>query len=153
MNENNENRNLPEDAGEEAYTETFRAEFNDQVVESSATGENNVTDEEFAESAKQKRKKSRKTRKISTQALIRESNLASRLSAISIILLVAIAALLATGILPVGTRMVYVNVSSLGPVGAQSGSASAELLEEFKNSVVIIDLCLAESQEHNASSR
>lgn len=85
-------------------------------------------------------KKRRKTRKISTKTLIRESNLALCLSAISIILLAAIAALLTVGILPAGNRMVYVGVSTLGPVETPGGAASAELLEEFKKSVVIIDV-------------
>ena len=86
------------------------------------------------------RKKRSQKRKHSIKALIRESNLAVFLSALSVILLVALAALLSIGILPAGNRMVYVGVSTLGPIETQNGTAPAEMLENFKNSVVIIEV-------------
>ena len=166
MNENNENKNLSDDVGDEASTEAFKADFNDAEVEFSDLDEDSTTEntadaekatdakeavepynipDEAAEPTENKRKARRSSRRISTKALIRESNLAICLSAISIILLVAIAALLSIGILPAGNRMVYVGISSLGPVETQSGSASPELLEEFKKSVVIIEVTKAQS--------
>ncbi len=88
----------------------------------------------------EKPKRRRRGRRHTTRALIRESNVAIILSAVSVILLVALTALLSLGILPAGNRMVYVSVSNLGSVESASGYASPELLEEFKNSVVIIDV-------------
>ena len=178
MNENNENKNLPDDVGDGASTEAFKADFNDvevefsnAEVELSDSGEDSTAEEatdateiagpcntadETAESTETKHKARRSGRKISTKALIRESNLALCLSAISIVLLAVIAVLLTTGILPAGTRMVYVSVSNSGSDGSQGGStslgsdgsqnnwASSETLEEFKKSVVIIDISKAQ---------
>ena len=153
MNENNENKSIPDDSGNEASTEAFKADFNDEAAEANANGEPcveemgelDITPTEPVEDAGKQDGKRCRRRRISTKALIRESNLAICLSAISIILLVAIATLLTVGILPVGNRMVYVNVSTLGPVEGQNGSASSELLEKFKKSVVIIEAARAES--------
>lgn len=153
MNENNENKNLPDGVGEESSTEAFKVEFHDEAVEAPADGEQNVgeagepdnTPAEPIEETAKKEKSPRKSRKLSTKALVRESNLALCLSAISIILLTAIAALLTLGILPVGNRMIYVNVSTLGPVENQSGTASPEVLEEFKKSVVIVEVTRTQS--------
>ena len=179
MNENNENKNLPEGIDENAATEAFKVEFCDSAEQSNTSDEQSdhkaaspdlSGEHDFFETAKadtsceqsdratesneaadstsvmeEKVRRRRKTRKLSTKALIRESNLALCLSAISIILLTAIAALLTVGILPAGNRMVYVGVSTLGPVETPSGSASSELLEEFKKSVVIIDVTKAQS--------
>lgn len=80
----------------------------------------------------------REKRRYSTKALIKESTVATLLSAFSVILLVTLTILLTLGIIPTDKRVVFVQVSNLGPVGTAVGDASAEVIEDFKNSVVII---------------
>ena len=85
-------------------------------------------------------KKRKKSHKNTTAALMKELKLAVFLSTISIIILAIIATLLSVGILPAGNRMVYVSISNLGPIETPSASASAETLEQFKSSVVVINV-------------
>ena len=131
--------------------EPSESKYTDTVVETAQELPNVVDEvesetpniETFNTNTVDKPKKSKRNRRHTTRALIKESNVALILSAVSVILLVALTALLSLGILPAGNRMVYVGVSTLGPVESASGYASPELLEEFKNSVVIIDVTTA----------
>ena len=89
--------------------------------------------------------KKRSNHRYTTKALIKESNIALILSAASIILMLALAALLVSGILPVGNRMVYVSVSNLGTVEPPASLATADTLEDAKRSVVIVYVTKASS--------
>ena len=87
---------------------------------------------------KAKKREERYKRRYSTRTLVKESNLAIILASVAIVLLVAMTALIAIGIIPIDSRVVFVHTSSFGPVATAPYDASPELIEEVKSSVVLI---------------
>ena len=113
----------------------------DPKTEEEQTNENSLPPEPEQKTKAELRRERREKRfkkRYSTKALVKESILAKLLSAVSILLLVTLTALLMLGVIPTDNRVVFVQVSNLGPVGTAPGDASSELIEEFKNSVVVI---------------
>lgn len=83
-------------------------------------------------------RRSRKNRRHTTRALIKESNIALILSAVSIILMLALATLLVVDILPIGRRVAYIGVSNVGTVEPPSSLATTHTIENAKQAVVIV---------------